>query len=80
MTVAVICTSLLALALLVALLYVNWTNGRERQALLDRIQAPAAAQVAAVERMVPTPEPADEPPPVYVPVTDPDMRLLEEIT
>lgn len=62
-----------------ALLYVNWTNGRERQALLDRIQAPAAAQAAAVERMLPAPEPAPEPAPVYVPVTDPDMRLIEEI-
>ena len=77
--IPVICTSLLALALLVALLFREWAFDRERQALLDRIQAPAAASAAAVERFLPAPEPVEEPAPVYVPTTDPDLRLLEEI-
>jgi hypothetical protein len=86
----VIFMSFLAFALLVALAYQHWTNGRERQEilaaarhdradLLDRLHTTAADQVAAVVRSIPppaTPEPAV---PDFVYPLDDDLRLLEPI-
>lgn len=78
MTVAVVCTTILALALLGALIALSMAHARERQELIDRLQSPAASQVAAVERLMPKPEPVPEPAPVYVPTTDPDLIFLQE--
>lgn len=74
--IAVVALTVLALALLGALIYLQLAHARERQALLDRIQAPQAAQAGATERLIPQHEPKPEPPPYYVPVTDPDLAFL----
>ena len=42
----------LALCLVAALLYREWANAAERQKLLDRIQAPDAANMAAIESVI----------------------------
>ncbi len=42
-------------ALLALLAYREWAHDRERRALLDRIQAPVAAQAAASEALLGSP-------------------------
>jgi hypothetical protein len=75
--VAEILLSLLAFALLVALLVREWAFDRERQGLLDRIQAPDAAHAASVMRQIPRPEPVEVPEDLPVRVTDPDLLLMD---
>lgn len=77
--IPIVALTLLALSLLGALIYRELAHDRERQGLLDRIQAPEAAHVAAAQQLLPQPEPAPEPEPVYVRTTDPDLRLLQEL-
>jgi hypothetical protein len=74
---AIVCLTLLSLALMVALLALERTNRRERQGLLDRIESPIASQAAATERLIPPrPEPVPEQP-YYVPITDSDLQLAD---
>lgn len=74
---AIVCLTILALALLVARFLDSRAFDRERKELLDRIQAPQVSQIAAAERLMPKPEPQPEPEPYYVPTTDPDLAFLE---
>lgn len=69
--------TLLAFALLVALLCRERAFDRERQGLLDRIVAPDAAHAASVMRQIPRPEPAEVPEDLPVRVIDPDLLLME---
>lgn len=69
--------ALLALALLAALIYREWANAAERQKLLDRIQAPDAVNMAAIEQVVagrPVKKPAEDWEPVQ---PDGDLALAD---
>lgn len=53
MTLAVVALTVLALGQLVAHFLTQRANAAERQALLDRIQAPDATHIAAMEALAP---------------------------
>lgn len=73
---ALLAITFLAFAELVALTYVVWTNARERQGLLDRIQAPDVARAAAVEALMHPDAREPEPDPYDTPVLrDGDLQL-----
>jgi len=73
---ALVLSSFLALALVAALIFQDRANRRERQALLDRIQAPDVARAAAVEALL-APAAREPEPDVYdTPVLmDGDLQL-----
>lgn len=70
MIASVVVLGLLAAALLAVLVVRERDHARERDGLLDRIQAPEAARAAATARVLPSP--------VGVPVSDPDDAPLGE--
>lgn len=70
MIASVVVLGLLAAALLVVLVVRERDHARERDGLLDRIQAPEAARAAAAARAFPATAP---------PVNDPDSAPLGDV-
>ena len=75
--IATISLAVLCLSLLGALIYQANAHAKQVQGLIDRIEAPAAAQVAASQRILDVPETQHSAPeePHFVPITDPDLLL-----
>lgn len=72
---AITALTVLALAELAVIYLRERAHDDERQGLLDRINAPQAAQIAATERLIPSPPPAEPEPPFYVATTDDDLLI-----
>lgn len=71
--------SLIALSLVATLIYREGAHDKEREGLMDRINAPRAAEIAATERLVgPPPPPVEPAPPTYIPFTD-DLALIDQL-
>lgn len=81
MIVAVVVLGLTLFALIALIAHREIEHGKTVQGLLDRIEAPDYSRMAASLRVAPTP-PALEPTPdvpAYVPQTDADLQLLEQL-